>query len=94
MESSVIMQILKYIIAGAGLVTCVVYASLARRHKGTPIAIIDWMIAGIGLYWAFYYVQSILGGLVTPHQVWVRSPLLVTLALFIAKGLTNLRRKV
>lgn len=92
LEGILFLNIMKYLMVVAGLFMFVIYSILARRYKGQICAPIKWIIAGLGLYWAFYYFQSILGGLLPAHQIWVRSPLFVTLTAFTAMGILSLRK--
>jgi len=92
LQSSTILIILKYAIVAIALMTAFIYIKLAIIYKGQPCAWTKWGIAFIGLYWAFYYTQSIIGSFMLGHQIWVRSPLLITLALFTAMGILSLRK--
>lgn len=54
-----------------------------------------WIKMAIGLcgvYWIFYYMRSILNIGIQAHQVWVRGPLMLTIALFACGALMSLRR--
>jgi hypothetical protein len=91
---SAALELLKYPIVLVGLTMAIVHIKLAIKYKGMPCAWTKWGIALMGIYWAFYYMQSIVikGGIFSGHQVWVRSPILVTLALVTAMGILSLRR--
>lgn len=51
-----------------------------------------WGLGFMGLYWAAYYIQSLLGIGLLQHQIWVRSGILMMLALVGANALMSLRR--
>jgi len=57
----------------------------------------DWIKLCLGLvsiFWVFYYAQStIFGGILAAHQVWVRTPLLLTGGLVAAGGIYTLTRR-
>ena len=90
-EGNLILNIMKYIIASAGLVVALVWWLVTRKFRQSAYKVLFWMVFCIGIYWAFYYVQSILGGFVVPHQIWVRAPILLSLGLFIGLGIALLK---
>ena len=90
-ENSVVLNLMKYCIVAVALVLAYVETRRAISMRGTGYGWIFWSLSFIGVYWAFYYTQSILGGLIPAHQVWVRSPLLITLALVAAGAIMSLR---
>ena len=91
-ESNIILNIMKYLIVAASLLMAYAEFRQAISLKGKPYAWAKWALGAMGIYWAFYYVQSILGGLITSHQIWVRSPLLLTISLIAAGALMSVRR--
>lgn len=90
---TIVFESLKYLLILVGLGVAIVYFILARKYKGQVCAPFKMAAAFVGLYWAFYYTQSVVfGGIFSHHQVWVRSPLLITLGVFLAMGILSLRR--
>lgn len=88
-----ILEFLKIPIVIVSLILAVVHVMLAIKYKGQPCEWTKWGIAIMGLYWAFYYAQSLLyGGIFQGHQIWVRSPILITLSIMTAMGILSLRR--
>jgi hypothetical protein len=53
---------------------------------------VKWGLGIIGVYWAAYYIRSILGISVPLHQVFVRGAIFVTVALVASGALMSLRR--
>ena len=86
LEGIIVLQIFKYLIAITGIAIGILYTILAIRYRGQACAIPKWVIAIMGFYWSFYYIQSILGGILASHQIWVRSPLFVTLMAILFMG--------
>ena len=93
LEDSVILNAMKWVVAMAGLLLAGVWYTVFVKIKDTAYRVIFALVAFIGIFWAFYYAQSIAGGLVLVHQIWVRVGILVTLSLFIAVGLALLRER-
>jgi len=92
LEGALVPEMFKYLLVLAGLSLGVVYTILAIRYKGYACEIPKWVIAICGFYWAFYYLQSILGGILAAHQIWVRSPLFITLIAVLLMGILSLWR--
>lgn len=94
MESLLIPIIFKYLIAIVGLLIGLVYSKLFLIYRGQSCSIPKFVLAFLGFYWCFYYAQSILvvGGIFQAHQIWVRSPLFVTLTAILFMGLLSLWR--
>lgn len=72
---------------------------LIRYSKKNPLLKVNvgyvWIKMAIGfcgIYWTFYYTRSILNVGIPAHQVWVRGPLMLTIALFACGALMSLRR--
>lgn len=93
LEENVILIFLKYVIAVLGLGLVATWLMAYRRFKDSAYRVIFLIKAFVGAYWTFYYVQSITGGFVLAHQVWVRAGILVTLAASIAIGIAFLRER-
>ena len=91
-ESNIILNVMKYLIVAASLVMCYAEIMQAVKYRHQPWSWVKWALGGMALYWAFYYTQSILGGLLSSHQIWVRSPLLLTISLVAANAIMSLRR--
>ena len=91
-ESSIVLIILKYCIVACGLLMAYAEVRQAIRLKGVSYAWVKWGLGLMGIYWSFYYFMSIIGKPLASHQVWVRSPLLLTLALVSAGAIMSLKR--
>lgn len=92
-ESSVILYIMKFAIVAVALLMAYAEIRQALRLKGSGYAWVKWCLGIMGLYWAVYYLRSIIGfELGITHQIWVRSPLLLTLAFVAAGAILSLRR--
>lgn len=91
-ESNIVLNVMKYCIVAVSLLMAYAEIRQAIRMKGVYGHWVKWALGLMGVYWAFYYTQSILGGLLSSHQIWVRSPLLLTLALVAAGATISLRR--
>lgn len=64
---------------------------MTRRRKSS--AWVHYALAGVCLYWMAYYLRSIIGiELGVGHQVFVRAPLMLTIALIGAAGAYAVRR--
>lgn len=87
LETVLMLQILKYLIAGIGLFGAYFQAHKAITNKKEENTWISWGTAAILLYWSFYYTQSILGGLVMSHQIWVRVGVFLSVCLPTARGI-------
>ncbi len=92
LESVWMLEFLKYLVAGAGLGIGIIYTKLAIRYKGFICAYPKWVLAILGFYWCGYYIRSILNIGISSHQIWVRSPLFVTLAAILFMGILSLWR--
>lgn len=92
LEDVIILQLLKYAIAFVALVGAWFHFLGITRLKGTGRAWITWGFALILLYWAFYYIQSILGALVLSHQIWVRVGVFLVCSLITACGVEAWKR--
>lgn len=92
LEDIWMLELLKYLIAISGLGIGIVYLKLAIKYKGLICAYPKWIISLLGFYWCGYYIRSILNIGVTGHQIWVRSPLFVTLAAVLFMGILSLWR--
>ena len=92
-ESNIILEIMKYFIVIVSLIMAYAEMKQARRLKGSGYAWVKWCLGVAGLYWAVYYTRSIISLNLGPtHQIWVRSPLLLTLAFVAAGAILSLRR--
>ena len=91
-DAMLIPEILKYFLVAVGFSIGFVYARLAKIYWKQPCGLSKLGISIAGFYWAFYYVRSILDISIPLHQIWVRSPLLWTLAFVLAMGILSLRR--
>lgn len=91
-ESNIVLNVMKYCIVAVSLLMAYAEIRQAIRMKGVYGRWVKWALGLMGIYWAFYYTQSIFGGLLASHQIWVRSPLLLTLALVAAGATISLRR--
>jgi hypothetical protein len=89
-DSIIILEVFKYLMVLAGLALGVVYGILTYRYRKFTCAIPKGVISFIGFYWVFYYMQSIFGGILPAHQIWVRSPLFVTLMAMLFMGILSL----
>lgn len=92
LESVWMLELLKYLVAACGLGIGIIYMKLAIRYKRYTCAIPKWILSFLGFYWCGYYVRSILDVGISSHQVWVRSPLFVTLAAILFMGILSLWR--
>lgn len=61
-------------------------------HINTSYVWVKVLIGLMGLYWAGYYIRSLLNIGIQAHQVWVRGPLMLTLAAFACAAILSLRR--
>ena len=92
-ESNIILEIMKYFIVVVALIMAYAEIRQALKLKGSGYAWVKWCLGGAGIYWAVYYIRSILDLNLGPvHQIWVRSPLLLTLAFVAAGAILSLRR--
>lgn len=91
-ESSLVLNVMKYFIAAVGLLMAYAEMRQALRLKNVPYAWVKWGLGIMGIYWAFYYTMSIVGSPLASHQIWVRSPLLLTLSLITAGAILSLKR--
>lgn len=92
-ESNIVLNVMKYLIVAIALLMAYAEIRQAIRMKGVYGHWVKWGLGLMGLYWAFYYTRSIIGiELGMTHQIWVRSPLLLTLALVAAGATISLRR--
>ena len=94
LETSVILIGMKACIVAVSLILTYAEIRQAIRLKGSGYAWIKWALGILGIYWAFYYTQSLVipGGILNGHQIYVRSPLLLTLAFVAAGAIFSLRR--
>ncbi len=92
LETMFIPILFKYLILVVGLAVGAVYSILTFKYRGQACSYPKGVIAFIGFYWALYYLQSILGGVLSAHQIWVRSPLFVTLSAILFMGILSLVR--
>jgi hypothetical protein len=87
-------EVMKWIIIVVWLIASVtqILGALQRPHKEY-----DWIKFGLGFisaYWAFYYTQSAFFRFIElNHQVWVRTPLMLTGGLIAACGIYTLMRR-
>lgn len=90
--ASWVYELEKYAIVIASLILA--YAELAQAIKYRK-AWIKWGLGFVGLYWAVYYTFSILRGIfgwqIYDHQTFVRSGILLTVALVGAHAAMTLR---
>lgn len=91
-ESNIILNVMKYFIVAAALIMAYAEVMQALKYRREPWSWVKWALGIMALYWAFYYLQSILGGIISSHQIWVRSPLLLTISLVGANAIMSLRR--
>ena len=91
-----IMEITKYLIVIFALLMAYAEIRQAVRLKGTGYAWIKWCLGFAGIFWAGYYIQSILQSLfdfgLPAHQIYVRGGILFTVAFVAAGALISLRR--
>lgn len=92
LESVIILQLIKYFIAAVGLLGAVFQTMRAIKLKGSGREWITWGFAFIQFYWAFYYIQSLLGGIVMGHQIWVRIGIFVACSLITSCGIEAWKR--
>ena len=102
MENSVWFEGMKYGIVFFGLLLA--YAEIAKSIKllrlnkkfpkltNVTYVWLKFFMGLCGLYWAIYYIRSILDIGLQAHQVWVRGPLMLTIAIFACGALMSLRR--
>ena len=92
-ESNLILNVMKFLIIIASLVMAYAEIRQAVRLRGSGYAWVKWALGVMGLYWAFYYTRSIIGvDIGLTHQIWVRSPLLLTISFVAAGAILSLRR--
>jgi len=92
-ESSVILNMMKFAIVAVALLMAYAEIRQAIKIKGCGYAWVKWWLGVMGIYWAAYYTRSLFGvDLGMTHQVWVRSPILLTLSLVAAGAIMSLRR--
>lgn len=90
-----VMEILKYLIIAAGLMMAYAEMRQAVKLRKASYVWIKWALGFMGLYWAGYYLLSAAGLIIgSTHQVYVRGPLLLTIALVAAGALKSLRRNL
>lgn len=93
LQDSIVLEVLRYFIVAVGLLMCYVEVRQALRLKHVNYAWVKWGLGVMGLYWAFYYLINIIESqLFVGHQIWVRSPLLLTLSLITAGEILSLKR--
>jgi hypothetical protein len=92
-SDNLILEIMKYGIVAVGLL--VAYAELrqARMLIHTNYGWTKYGLGIMGLYWSAYYLRSILDIGIASHQIFVRGPLLLTLALIASGAIMSLRRR-
>jgi hypothetical protein len=87
-------EAMKWILIIVWLIASVtqIWGALQKPHKKY-----DWIKFCLGLvsaYWAFYYAQSSFFRFITiNHQVWVRTPLMLTGGVVAACGIYTLMRR-
>jgi len=95
MESNIILTIMKYIIAVAGIVVAFVWYLVARKFRHSEYIVVFWLVFVVGLYWSLYYSWSIIRTILDipflGHQIWVRAPILLTLGILIGLGIARLK---
>jgi len=65
---------------------------LVLRKSNINYIWVKWGLGIMGAYWSLYYTRSILDISISVHQVWVRGPLFITIALVASGALMSLRR--
>lgn len=89
------LDVIKYLIVISSLIMAYAEIAQAVRLKGTSYAWIKWALGVMGLYWAGYYIRSILELQIgTTHQIWVRAPLLLTISFVASGAIMSLKRRV
>lgn len=92
-SDGLMMELMKYAIVVAGLSIAISGVIVFRKHKTEDFRWVCLVLSGMGLYWASYYLQSILKLGLQSHQIYVRGPLLFTLSMIAALFIILLRRK-
>ena len=93
----IVFEWVKYlmIVAGVwvGVVWMIDFIGKRRRKFGKEWSWEYLILSICGFYWAVYYMRSSLGIVIgSTHQIWVRSPLLVTLLCIAIVGTTSVIR--
>jgi hypothetical protein len=83
----------KYLIVLAGLALAVIELRLYFKHIRSAKKI---LIASVGLYWASYYIWSIIRPLIDAdfiaHQIFVRPGILFTVSVILAQAINKWKR--
>ena len=93
LEENVILIGMKWAIAIMGLGLTGIWLMAFKNFRNSAYRCIFMLKALVGLFWAFYYFQSLIGGIVTAHQIWVRAGILITLSASIAIGIAFLKER-
>ena len=91
---AMLFESLKYFMVACGIILGCCSFKLARklRKRKFDFNWLIWSLSFFGFYWAGYYLRSILDISINLHQVWVRTPLLLTLGVVTAGIIALLRR--